>query len=165
MLARVPLMAGNNLSIWKLRSCPVATRPISHPSSVNEVAIVEFATMNSPRLVNTSAMSVKASEGGGGRRLDLFDPINSSTRNRIPLPPPDFCDYHDRKCNTLVLIGNFRYRNSRIEYRWSRSRFFHSSRWLGGGLVLRRLFNWGEDVSVQFAISNDNSSVPDVSSV
>lgn len=67
--------------------------------------------MNSPRLVNTGAMSVA---GGGGKReeggwLDLFDPINSSTRYRS-----DFSDYHDRKCNTLVLIGNFRYRNSRI---------------------------------------------------
>lgn len=94
MLARVPLMAGNNSSIWKLRSCPVANLDIS-PRTVNEVAIVEFATMNSPRLVNTGAMSAA---GGGKRekrggevewRLDLFDPINSSTRYR-PLPHPTF---------------------------------------------------------------------------
>lgn len=76
---------------------------------------------------------------------------------RVTAPPSDFCDYHDRKCNTFVLIGNFRYRNSRIGRRESDFSIVPrgagkigvaSSIQLGFGLLV-----YG-DVSVQFAISN-----------
>lgn len=90
MLARVPLMAGNNSSIWKLRSCPVANLDIS-PRTVNEVAIVEFATMNSPRLVNTGAMSA----AGGGKREKRGRGWNGGSiysiqliLRRVTAPPP-----------------------------------------------------------------------------